>query len=152
MMTTLASRPLIAALFFLLVGCDPAPTSGLATIEMKLGSKTFTLEVADRDASRAYGLMRRDSMPADHGMIFVFDKSEDRGFWMKDCRIPLDIVFVDDAGRVVSVKQMKPYDRNTTPSDGPAQFAIELNQGAAESAGVKPGMKLPIPPDLKSKD
>jgi len=151
-MPTLAFHPIVAALFLLLVGCDAPSNSGLATIQMKLGSKTFKLEVADRDDSRAYGLMRRDSMPADHGMIFVFDKAEERGFWMKDCRIPLDIIFVDAAGRVVSVKQMKPYDHNTTPSDGAAQFAIELNQGAAESAGVKPGMTLPIPPDLRSKD
>ena len=147
--------PIHAALLtalFLLAGCENKPTSGLATVPMQLGSKTFTLEVADRTDSRTFGLMRRDSMPADHGMIFVFGEEEPRGFWMKNCRIPLDIVFIDHAGKVVSVKQMKAYDLNTTPSDGPAQYAIELNLGAASAAGVTPGMTLTLPPGLSSKD
>jgi uncharacterized membrane protein (UPF0127 family) len=96
--------------------------------------------------------MRRDSMPADHGMIFVFGEEEPRGFWMRNTRIPLDIVFIDHTGKVVSVKQMKAFDLNTTPSDGPAQYAIELNLGAASAAGVTPGMNLTLPPGLSSKD
>jgi uncharacterized membrane protein (UPF0127 family) len=136
----------------LLGGCEPKAVGGLATVPMEIGNKTFTLEVADRTDSRTYGLMRRDSMPADHGMIFVFDKEEQRGFWMKNCRIPLDIIFLDAGGKVVSVKQMKPYDLSSTPSDGPAQYAIELNKGAAEGAGVKAGMTLKIPAGLSSKD
>jgi uncharacterized membrane protein (UPF0127 family) len=144
--------PLLLAFLALLVGCEPKSVSGLATVPMEIGSKTFTLEVADRTDSRTYGLMRRDSMPADHGMIFVFDKEEPRGFWMKNTRIPLDIIFIDAGGKVVSVKQMKPYDLTSTPSDGPAQYAIELNQGAAEAAGVKAGMTLKLPPGLSSKD
>jgi len=143
---------LLVALLALLGGCEPKSVSGLATVPMEIGNKTFRLEVADRTDSRTYGLMRRDSMPADHGMIFVFDKEEQRGFWMKNCRIPLDIIFLDAGGKVVSVKQMKPYDLSSTPSDGPAQYAIELNKGAAEGAGVKPGMTLKIPPGLSSKD
>ena len=143
---------LLVVLLALLGGCEPKSVSGLATVPMEIGSKTFTLEVADRTESRTYGLMRRDSMPADHGMIFVFDKDEQRGFWMKNTRIPLDIIFVDSAGKVVSVKQMKPYDLSSTPSDGPAQYAIELNKGAAEAAGVKAGMTLKLPSGLSSKD
>jgi uncharacterized membrane protein (UPF0127 family) len=151
---TIALRRALPTLLLLafLVGCDSAPSSGLATVKMQLGSKTFTLEVADRDDSRQYGLMRRDSMPSDHGMIFVFPRAEERGFWMKNCRIPLDIIFIDSGGTVVSVKQMKPYDLNSTRSDAPAQYAIELNEGAAGGAGVKAGMAVSIPPGLKSKD
>jgi uncharacterized membrane protein (UPF0127 family) len=136
----------------LLAGCEHKPPSGLVTVPMQLGNKQFTLEVADRTDTRSFGLMRRDSMPADHGMIFVFGEEEPRGFWMKNCRIPLDIVYIDHTGKVVSVKQMKAYDVNTTPSDGPAQYAIELNLGAASAAGVTPGMSLTLPPGLSSKD
>jgi uncharacterized membrane protein (UPF0127 family) len=118
---------------------------------MRLGNKPFTLEVADTPATVQYGLMRRDSMPADHGMIFVFADEAERGFWMKNTRIPLDIVYVAADGKIVSIKQMKPYDERTTPSDGPAQYAIELNKGAAESVGLKPGMALQLPPGLKFK-
>jgi uncharacterized membrane protein (UPF0127 family) len=147
-----AARVVGLAALLCLVGCDSPPSSALATVPMQIGSKQFTLEVADRTDSRTFGLMRRDSMPADHGMIFIFDSEEPRGFWMKNCRIPLDIIFTDSTGKVVSVKQMKPYDLSSTPSDGPVQYAIELNKGAAESAGVKAGMTLKIPPGLSSKD
>lgn len=136
----------------LLAGCEAAPSSGLATVPMTIGQKTFTLEVADRTDTRSYGLMRRDSLPEDRGMIFVFDKEEPRGFWMKNCRFPLDILFLDAGGKVISVKQMKAYDLSSTTSDGAAQYAIELNKGAAEGAGVKAGMILKIPEGLKSKD
>jgi hypothetical protein len=150
--STFAIHLTLLTSLLVLVGCENKPASGLATVPMQLGNKSFTLEVADRTDSRTYGLMRRDSMPADHGMIFVFGEEEPRGFWMKNTRIPLDIVFIDHTGKVVSVKQMKAFDLNTTPSDGPAQYAIELNLGAASAAGVTPGMNLTLPPGLSSKD
>jgi uncharacterized membrane protein (UPF0127 family) len=149
-----AHRFAATALFGLLLlsGCDNKPQSNLPTVQMQLGNKSFTLEVADTTATRTYGLMRRDSMPSDHGMIFVFPDEEERGFWMKNTRIPLDIVFVNVSGHVVSVKQMKPYDLNSTPSDGPAMYAIELNQGAAQSAQITAGMQVKLTPGLKAKD
>lgn len=143
--------PIALTALLLLIGCDPKPTSNLATVNMQLGNKNFTLEVADQTDTRTYGLMRRDSMPEDHGMIFVFKDEEKLGFWMKNTRIPLDIIYIDALGQVVSVKQMKPYDLSTVPSDGPAKYAIELNKGAAEAAGVKAGMTLKLP-DVKAKD
>jgi uncharacterized membrane protein (UPF0127 family) len=148
------AHPRFAALWLtlFLCGCNADPPSNLATVQMKLGDKSFTLEVADSTESRSYGLMRRDSMSADHGMLFVFGEEEPRSFWMKNTRIPLDIIFLDHAGKVVSVKQMKPYDVNGTPSDGPATYAIELNKDAATSANVKPGMTIALPQGLKSKD
>jgi uncharacterized membrane protein (UPF0127 family) len=161
-MTSSARRPhpVFATLFaglLLFVGADCESQnkdsgSTLPTVQMKLGDRTFTLEVADTDANRQYGLMRRNSMPADHGMIFVFAREAPLAFWMRNTRIPLDIIYVNSAGKVVSVKQMKPYDEKTTPSEGPAQYAIELNKGAAEKAGVKAGMTLQLPEGLKSKD
>jgi len=142
----------LLGLLLLLSGCDNKPQSNLPTIQMQLGNKSFTLEVADTTATRTYGLMRRDEMPSDHGMLFVFPDEVERGFWMKNTRIPLDIVFVNTSGQVVSVKQMKAYDTNTTPSDGPAMYAIELNQGAGQSAQITAGMRLKLPPGLKARD
>jgi uncharacterized membrane protein (UPF0127 family) len=143
--------PIALTALLLLTGCNQKPAGDLATVNMQLGNKNFTLEVADQTDSRTYGLMRRDSMPEDHGMIFVFKDEEKLGFWMKNTRIPLDIIYINAAGQVVSVKQMKPYDLSTVPSDGPAKYAIELNKGAAEAAGVKAGMTLKLP-DVKAKD
>ena len=103
---------------------DAGPVNkGLPTVQMKIGTGTFTLEVADTYNTRQTGLMNRDSMPADHGMIFVFDEQEELGFWMKNTRIPLDIIFLDKTGRVVSVHQMKPFDETDIPSDGPAMYS-----------------------------
>ena len=134
-------------------GCQSAasqPTSGLPTVKMQIGSKTFTLEVANDEETRERGLMRRDSMPADHGMIFVFDHEQVLPFYMKNTRIPLDIIFVGKDGVVVAVKQMRPYDLSITSSGKPALWAIELNAGAAAEAGVKAGDVLEIPAAARS--
>jgi uncharacterized membrane protein (UPF0127 family) len=137
---------LLLLLMTALFGCRTEQSSNtLPTIQMKLGQKTFTLEVASTAASRERGLMRRDSMPADHGMIFVFDRDIPLSFYMKNTRIPLDIIFINGDGRVVSVKQMKAYDLTTTSSDAPAKWAVELNAGAAENAGVAVGDGVVIP-------
>jgi uncharacterized membrane protein (UPF0127 family) len=136
-------------------GCgNGAATSAgtLPTVPMKLGSKTFTLEIANDAPEREKGLMRRDSMPADHGMIFVFPDEQRLGFYMKNTRIPLDIIFVNAAGVVVSVKQMRPYDVSTVYTDAPAKWAIELNQGKAAEAGVKVGDQLTIPESARNPD
>jgi hypothetical protein len=138
---------LLIALAALPLGCrqNTRAQSNLPTVTMEIGSSTFTLEIANTRATREHGLMRRDFMPPDHGMIFVFDQEQPLGFYMKNTRIPLDIIYVNAAGKVVSIKQMKPYDLTTTPSDAPAKWAIELNQGAASAAGIRVGDTLQIP-------
>jgi uncharacterized protein len=136
-----------AATAALLSGCTEQPPPGaLDTVRMTIGNRTFTLEVADTDEARTYGLMRRDSMPRNHGMIFVFPDEQERGFWMKNVRFDLDITFLDADARVVSIHRMEAYDRRSTYSDGPAKYAIELNAGMAREAGVKVGDVLDIPP------
>ena len=129
----------------------PAPaTTGLPTARMKIGSRDFVLEIARSESEQEKGLMQRDAMPADHGMIFVFNDDQTRNFWMKNTRFPLDILFVDRVGKVVSVHTMKAYDETNTSSDFPARYAIELNQGAAADAKVNAGDVLLIPPGAKS--
>lgn len=156
------SRAAVAALSTTLLtlalltgGCRNSSASGtstLPTVDMKLGTKTFTLEIANDAAEREKGLMRRDSMPADHGMIFVFPAEQRLGFFMKNTRIPLDIIFVNATGVVVSIKQMRPYDVTTTYTDAPAKWAIELNQGQAAAAGVNVGDRLTIPEQAREPD
>jgi hypothetical protein len=113
---------------------------------MQIGNDRFTLEVADDDASRQTGLMNRDSMGSRHGMLFVFDQANVVGFWMKNTRIPLDIVFINEFGRVVAVKTMQPFDLRSVSSEQPAMYAIELNAGAAREVNVKANDVLTIPP------
>ena len=141
---------LICFVLFLL-GCDSATQpSTLRTTTMQIGSKTFTLEVADTEPVREYGLMKRDSMPADHGMIFVFGSDEPRSFWMKNTRIPLDIMYVRSDGTVVSMRQMRAYDLTPVPSGGAAKYAIEVNNGVLSMTGIHEGDKVQIPQDARN--
>jgi uncharacterized membrane protein (UPF0127 family) len=128
-------------------GCDrqqaaaqggPHPQS-LKTVKMTLAGRPFTIEVADTPETQEIGMMYRDSVPGDRGMIFVFPDEDDRSFWMKNTRIPLDIVYADKNGKVVAVKSMKPYDLTGIESDKPAMYAIELNVGVANAIGLKVG-------------
>lgn len=141
---------LLLSLTFLAAGCDEQSPAGLPIVKMTIGSRKFVIEVARTKPQQETGLMKRDSMPADHGMIFVFPDSQVQPFWMKDTRIPLDIIFMDAQGKVVSIHQMQAYDLHNTSSDFPARYAIELNAGAAADCGVKVGDILDIPPPARS--
>jgi uncharacterized membrane protein (UPF0127 family) len=121
----------------------------LPTTTIQIGNEQFTLEIASTDPTRQIGLMNRHSMPANHGMIFVFPREEPLGFWMKSTYIPLDILYLSEGGRVVSIRSMKPLDLTSVPSGYPAKYAIELNQGAATRAGVRVGDQLTIPPEAQ---
>jgi uncharacterized membrane protein (UPF0127 family) len=142
-------RPfLLPLLAMFVIGCrqqTATPASGLPTVEMKIGARNYQLEVAADDYSRMHGLMERDSMPEEHGMIFVFTQDTNEGFWMHNTRIPLDIVFIDSSGKVVSVNHMKPFDESITSAGGSYRYAIELNDGAAAANGVKAGDSVVIP-------
>ena len=146
---TISRRTLVALLLAgALAGCrsdSDTPKSGLRMVDVTIGSKTLTLEVADTPESRQTGLMRRDSMDRDHGMLFVFPAEETLGFYMKNTRIPLDIIFLDGSRRVVSIATMRPYDLSTTHSAGSAKYAIEINAGVAKETGVKVGDTIDIP-------
>jgi uncharacterized membrane protein (UPF0127 family) len=140
---------LIAAL---LMGCSSAAPSGLPMASMQIGSKTYQLEIATTNASREHGLMERDTLDQDHGMIFVFKdpQPQSSSFWMHHTRFPLDIIFADARAQIVTIATMKAYDETATFSDGPYSYAIELSKGEAAATGVKPGDKLQIPPAVSA--
>jgi uncharacterized protein len=149
-------RAALVALTVALIGAgcrEPANNPNVLsdTVRMRIGDETFTLEIADSKEEQQRGLMARESMPDYHGMIFVFPGETEHSFWMKDTLIPLDIIFIDAWGRVVSVKGMVPRDLTPVRSDGPAMYAIELNSGAAARARVKPGDTLEIPAEIRKR-
>ena len=137
-----------------LAGCDKSTTqqSNLPTVQIPIGQKTYVLEIAAKNDDRNTGLMRRDSMPDDHGMIFIFKDAEPRSFWMKNTRIPLDILYLDAAGKVVSIHRMEPYVERGTRSKAPAKYAIELNAGQAQAAKINEGDTISLPDNVKSTD
>lgn len=120
---------------------------------VELAGKKYTVEVAEDDASRARGLMFRDSMPADHGMIFIHDRQEPQAYWMKNTRIPLDILYFDEARKLVSQQRDVPPcslgDRCPPyPSDSPARYVLELNAGKAAEMKLENGAELTFGPGI----
>ncbi|MBM3628372.1 MAG: DUF192 domain-containing protein [Alphaproteobacteria bacterium] len=115
------------------------PRSSLV-IESSGRTHRFTVEVADNDQRRALGLMHRDSMPADHGMVFDFKQDQPVAMWMRNTRIPLDMLFIDRDGRVVNIHaRAVPFDETSIHSDGPVRGVLELNGGTASRLGLKAG-------------
>lgn len=130
-------------------GGSSEQSPGLPTTPLRIGNKTFTIEIARTDADRQRGLMHRESLPADRGMLFIFDREEPRAFWMKNVPFALDLIFLDAQCRVVDVKRLLPLDLRSTYGAKPAQYAIELNAGASAEAGLKIGDTIDLPPDLR---
>jgi len=119
----------------------PAPASGGAAVV--LHGHRFSVEIAADGPSREHGLMDRTSMPADHGMLFVFPSSAVQTFWMKDTLIPLDMLFLDAHHRIVTVQAnaqpCKADPCEIYPSTQPARYVLELNGGVAAKLGVRDG-------------
>jgi uncharacterized membrane protein (UPF0127 family) len=146
-----AHRLVLAALAALsLCGCATAAGDGDAWVELK--GKRFVVEIADDEGEREQGLMFRDDMAPDHGMVFVHDSEEPQYYWMKNTRIPLDILYFDRARKLVSVAHAPPCSDGDRcppfPSEGPALYVLELNAGTAEALGVKPGDELRFGPGV----
>ncbi len=132
----------------LLVACSGSERSSspeepiTLTIHAAGGDATLTVEVADSAEERATGLMNRDSLPADVGMVFVWDEPVEASFWMKDTLIPLSIAFWNQQGRIVGILDMDPCEADpcpTYPSPEPYVGAVEVNQGWFASHGVAVG-------------
>jgi uncharacterized membrane protein (UPF0127 family) len=132
----------------------PAP----AVIDLKLPSgKVLKTEVMVRDEDRARGLMFRDRLPLDHGMLFVFEEPGFHGIWMKNCRFPIDILWLDEKHRIVHVEEAVPPCRADPcpvyepPNPGrQASYVVEINARQAKRekavAGSRLEFTLPPPP------
>jgi uncharacterized protein len=122
--------------------------SGLPVAELRIvGSGhapyVFTVEIADDEAERSTGLMYRRALPRDQGMLFEFEDEAPRNFWMRNTYIPLDIIYIDAKGVIVSIqKSAKPFDETPLPSAAPAKAALEVVGGLSDRLGIRPGDKI----------
>ena len=114
---------------------DPTPL----VVETAGGERSFTVEIADDRSERAAGLMFRETMDYDHGMLFVFSETKEVGFWMKNTPMPLDIIFVGEDGRVRATLPGEPFSEASISPGGPIRFVLELKRGTAQKAGIKDG-------------
>ena len=122
--------------------------AAMMAVPLRLQGHPFSAEVASNDLSRAQGLMNRTHLAADRGMLFVFRHSNQRWFWMKNTLIPLDILFFDDARKLVSMQtDVPPCSHDpcpTYPSGKPARYVLELAAGTATRIGARVGDQLSI--------
>lgn len=103
------------------------------------------LEIADNDYERETGLMYRDAMDDDQGMLFIFDNEEPRGFYMKNTNIPLDLIFLNSQNKIVSIaKNAQPQSLETILSEVPAQYVLEVNAGLSDEWNLTEGDSLII--------
>ncbi|MEE9347683.1 MAG: DUF192 domain-containing protein [Robiginitomaculum sp.] len=122
----------------------PAPLDFGKTEPLVIKSKdkthTFDVEVADTDKLQARGLMYRDAVGADDGMIFEFNKSKVATIWMKNTGIFLDILFVRPNGKILKIEHnAKPYSLRLSSSEAPVAAVVELRGGRAQELGIRPG-------------
>ena len=156
----------IPFLFFLLVaagaiGQDDKEADAQKKIpkeEVVIGEETFKLEVAANEKSRANGLMNREKIDDHGGMIFIYKRAQFRSFWMKNCLVDIDLLYLDGRGRIGSMHKMKKepprgenesvveYERRLKryPSRRPAQFIIELKPGSIDRLKPKVGQTIEL--------
>ncbi len=135
-------RIVVAVCFFACTACSAEGP------QVRLKGERFTVELAETSEKQALGLMFREELPDDHGMLFIFPSEGRRAFWMKNTRIPLDIFYFDAELKLVSVSENTPPCRVRScpayPSEGPAKYVLELNAGKAAELGVKQGDVLEL--------
>lgn len=102
-------------------------------------------EVADDDSERTRGLMAREELGKNEGMLFVFDSERSLRFVMDNTLLPLSIAYISADGRIVDIQQMQPLSDQSYPSAEPAQYALEVNQGFFEKRGVEVGDEVGLP-------
>lgn len=123
----------------------PFQQQGTVSIASPEGSVRFegAIEVADTDLKREQGLMYRDALGEDQGMLFVFPEETPQAFWMKNTRISLDIIYINAGRTIVSIAEnARPYDLTSLPSQAPAQYVLEVNGGLCKRLGIQAGDRV----------
>ena len=117
-------------------------------VVLEVGAHKIRADVADTPVLRSQGLMNRLVLEEDCGMIFVFDDTKPRSFWMKETYLPLSIAYLDDQGVIINIEKMSPLDISSVKSASPARYALEMNEGWFEKRGISPGDVIHFPQDL----
>lgn len=122
--------------------------SDVGHVVIALGGAQLRVEVARTVEEKMRGLMGRDSLPKDAGMIFLYTEDCIPRFWMKDTLIPLSIAFIRSDGVIVSIYDLVPLSRKEISPPVPVRYAIEVNRGWFEKNGVRPGDKVRLPREI----
>jgi len=114
---------------------DPSPLVAMTG----QGERDFTVEIADQPGERQAGLMFRQDMAEDHGMLFVFEAPQTVGFWMRNTVMPLDLIFIGQDGRIKAIRRGEPFSEAVISPGEPVRFVLELKAGTAAGQGIEDG-------------
>jgi hypothetical protein len=128
----------------------PAPQPTLPRVDIQAGMHVIRAEVAADGASRMRGLMMRERLGPNEGMLFVFEQKAGHCFWMKNTLIPLSIAFLDDDGTIANIHDMKPHDESSHCPVRAVRYALEMEQGWFAKRGLKAGSRLVQPQLFKA--
>lgn len=117
-------------------------------VSLPLGKEVFRVELAVTPESRARGLMFRKTLPANRGMLFVFETDQKPSFWMKNTFVPLSIAFISKDGTIREIYDMTPGSLRPIESTYEVRFALEVPVGAFKRAGVDVGDRIDLPPEV----
>lgn len=138
--SALTGPRLLQALALLLAGSAPAVEAAQPTLH--IGPHAFQIEIADTPRERAQGLTGRSYLPADNGMLFVFERPGRYCFWMRDTPLPLSIAFIDATGRIASLADMQPRTETRHCPSVDVRYALEVWQGEFQKRGITPRMRV----------
>nr|WP_233575588.1 DUF192 domain-containing protein [Noviherbaspirillum saxi] len=117
-------------------------TARFPTISLTAGIHVIKAEVAAKDAERQQGLMYREKMGVNEGMVFLFEAPAGVCMWMKNTYIPLSVAFIDDDGKIINIEDMQPQTTESHCAKKPIRYALEMNQGWFKQKNIKPGMVI----------
>jgi uncharacterized membrane protein (UPF0127 family) len=126
-----------AALSFAALGASADTT--FRTAQLKIANHPLKVEVAASEPERMQGLMYREALGKDDGMLFIFDELGYHSMWMKNTPLPLSVAFVDDDGKILNILDMKPHTLDSHTAAGPARYAIETHKGWFAAKKIKAG-------------
>lgn len=118
---------------------------------LSIGSTELDIEVADTEETRAQGLMFRESVPESQGMLFVFEESAVRAFYMRNTSVPLSIAYIDERLVIREIHDMESSSLERVFSRNPVMYALEVNQGAFERWGISVGDRLMLSDALENR-
>ena len=128
--------------FLVLLFALPVLADELPRVDLTAGFYRIQAEVAARDPDRMQGLMHRRSMPANHGMLFVFAQAARHCMWMRNTLLPLSVAFLDEEGRILNIEDMQPQTEDNHCAANAARYALEMNLGWFAGKGIKPGTRI----------
>jgi uncharacterized membrane protein (UPF0127 family) len=126
------------------------PTATIALLTGGGERVELTAELARSDEEQNRGLMFREALAEDRGMLFVYPGDVERGFWMRDTPLPLSIAFISPDGTIIEIEDMEPLSTDRHSSPQPYRYALEVNQGWFEENGLKAGDRMEIPADVSA--